>query len=151
MGEWGGGEGEEGGVKKDMVDELARRHFPACMRNLHGRLRGDRHLKHQGRLQYTLFLKVRVFAFIALASPTKLTPSLEPQVLGMPIDEAVAFWREAYGDTMTNDKFNKEYKYNIRHSYGLEGKRSNYPARRCVYHSLFQLFVRGTNESSAQS
>lgn len=54
----------------------------------------------------------------------------------MPIDEAVAFWREAYGDTMTNDKFNKEYKYNIRHSYGLEGKRSNYPARRCVRLSI---------------
>ena len=33
---------------------------------------------------------------------------------------------------MTDDKFNKEHKYNIRHSYGLEGKRANYPAKRCV-------------------
>ena len=33
---------------------------------------------------------------------------------------------------VTDDKFNKEYKYNIRHSYGLEGKRTNYPALRSV-------------------
>lgn len=31
---------------------------------------------------------------------------------------------------MTDDKFNKEYKYNIRHSFGLEGKRANYAAKR---------------------
>ena len=31
---------------------------------------------------------------------------------------------------MDDNKFNKEYKYNIRHSYGLEGKRANYSAKR---------------------
>lgn len=41
-----------------MIDELARKHFPMCMRNLHDNLRKDKHLKHAGRLQYTLFLKV---------------------------------------------------------------------------------------------
>lgn len=58
--EWSGasdaGAGE--GIKAEMVDELARKHFPMCMRNLHGALRRDRHLKHFGRLQYGLFLKV---------------------------------------------------------------------------------------------
>lgn len=53
------------------------------------------------------------------------------KVLGLPIDEAVQFWRQGYGNTMTDDRFNKEYKYNIRHAYGLEGKRQNYAARNC--------------------
>lgn len=56
----GGVDGGYGGeLTKEMIDDIARRHFPACMRNLHFRLRQDQHLKHWGRLQYTLFLKVR--------------------------------------------------------------------------------------------
>lgn len=51
--------GYEGGLTKDMIDSVAKKHFPACMRNLHTRFRQDQHLKHWGRLQYTLFLKVR--------------------------------------------------------------------------------------------
>ncbi|KAG1756504.1 eukaryotic and archaeal DNA primase, large subunit-domain-containing protein [Suillus paluster] len=95
-------------ITADMVDDLAKRHFPLCMRNLHECLMRDRHLKHFGRLQYGLFLKV----------------------LGLSIDEAIAFWRKSFSN-ITDDKFNKEYKYNIRHSFGLEGKRANYPAKSC--------------------
>lgn len=51
------------------------------------------------------------------------------KVLGLSIDEAIAFWRKSFSN-LTDDKFNKEYKYNIRHSFGLEGKRANYPAKR---------------------
>lgn len=36
-----------------------------------------------------------------------------------------------YGSTMSDDKFNKEYRYNIRHSYGQEGRRANYPPKNC--------------------
>ncbi|EIN07484.1 DNA primase large subunit [Punctularia strigosozonata HHB-11173 SS5] len=96
-------------IKAEMVDDLARKYFPMCMRHLHDELKKDRHLKHFGRLQYGLFLKV----------------------LGLSIDEAITFWRRSFSN-MTDDKFNKEYKYNIRHSYGLEGKRANYPAKSCL-------------------
>lgn len=95
-------------ITADMIDDMARKHFPACMRNLHECLRRDRHLKHFGRLQYGLFLKV----------------------LGLSIDEAITFWRRSFSN-LQDDKFNKEYRYNIRHSYGLEGKRANYPAKSC--------------------
>ena len=47
-------------ITADMVDEFSRRHFPMCMRHLHDSLRRDKHLKHFGRLQYGLFLKVSV-------------------------------------------------------------------------------------------
>ncbi|CCM02355.1 uncharacterized protein FIBRA_04450 [Fibroporia radiculosa] len=100
------GNGNE--ITAEMVDELAHKHFPMCMRNLHDNLRRDRHLKHFGRLQYGLFLKV----------------------LGLSIDEAIAFWRRSFSN-IQDDKFNKEYRYNIRHSYGLEGKRANYAAKSC--------------------
>ncbi|KAI0345442.1 DNA primase large subunit [Trametopsis cervina] len=107
--EWGSAPDAVGDeITADMIDEISRKHFPMCMRHLHESLRRDKHLKHHGRLQYGLFLKV----------------------LGLSIDEAITFWRRSFS-LMQDDKFNKEYKYNIRHSYGLEGKRANYAARSC--------------------
>lgn len=50
------GTGDE--VKAEMVNEIAAKHYPMCMRHLHDTLRKDKHLKHYGRLQYGLFLKV---------------------------------------------------------------------------------------------
>lgn len=61
--EWTGAtEGPDGALRADMVDEMAYKHFPACMRNLHMCLRRDKHLKHFGRLQYGLFLKASAAA-----------------------------------------------------------------------------------------
>ena len=56
--EWASKTDGQGGLTADMIDEMAYKHYPACMRNLHMALRRDKHLKHYGRLQYGLFLKV---------------------------------------------------------------------------------------------
>lgn len=54
------GPGGSGEIRAEMVDDLAKKHFPVCMRSLHENLMRDNHLKHFGRLQYGLFLKVCV-------------------------------------------------------------------------------------------
>jgi DNA primase large subunit len=58
--EWctGPEDGKSEGITAEMVDGLAKKHFPMCMRHLHQSLQRDHHLKHFGRLQYGLFLKV---------------------------------------------------------------------------------------------
>jgi DNA primase large subunit len=56
--EWGASESTGEGIRAEMVDDLAHKHFPMCMRNLHENLKRNHHLKHFGRLQYGLFLKV---------------------------------------------------------------------------------------------
>ena len=96
-------------ITAGMVDALVKTHAPLCMKNLHHSLTATGHLKHYGRLQYNLFLKE----------------------LGLPVEEALVFWRRSFKN-MTDDKFNKEYRYNIRHGYGLEGRRMNYPAKSCA-------------------
>jgi len=121
-------EGDGTVVTAEMIDDIARKHFPPCMRHLYERLKGDHHLKHFGRLQLGLFLKVRLG--LGLCSGQRRRGADTFQGIGLPLDEAVVFWRRMYGATMSDDKFNKEYKYNIRHGYGQEGKRTNYPPKK---------------------
>ncbi|KAF3161441.1 hypothetical protein TWF225_002898 [Orbilia oligospora] len=94
-------------ITASQIDNLSS-HFPLCMKNLHTSLRRDKHLRHFGRLQYGLFLKG----------------------LGLSIDEALIFWRQSFSK-FTDDQFNKEYRYNIRHSYGLQGAGRNYKPYSC--------------------
>ena len=61
-------------------------------------LRKNSHLKHYGRLQYTLFLKG----------------------IGLTLEDCLIFWRQAF-KLITDDTFNKEYRYNVRHVYGDVG------------------------------
>ncbi|KAL8282597.1 hypothetical protein RB601_008466 [Gaeumannomyces tritici] len=84
------------------VDKLATEHFPLCMQHLHRSLRRDAHLKHFGRLQYTLFLKG----------------------IGLSLEECLLFWRSSF-HKITDDTFNKEYRYNVRHIYGDVGGDAN--------------------------
>jgi len=86
-----------GTITAGQIDNLSQ-HFPLCMRNLHTTLRRDAHLKHFGRLQYTLFLKG----------------------IGLSVEEALLFWRTSFSK-IDESKFNKEYRYNVRHAYGEVG------------------------------
>jgi DNA primase large subunit len=86
--------------------------FPACAHRLMSGLEENHHLKYAGRQQFTLFIKG----------------------IGLGPNEALKFWQRMFTNgpgAMTIEKFNKEYKYNIRHSYGLEGARINYKPWNC--------------------
>lgn len=72
--------------------------FPLCMSTLQHTLATTHHLKHYARLQYTLFLKG----------------------LGLSLPEALAYWRSGFS-LISDDTFNKEYRYNVRHAYGDVG------------------------------
>ncbi|RHZ62245.1 hypothetical protein Glove_341g25 [Diversispora epigaea] len=98
----------EGKVTADDVDELVG-HFPLCMQNLHKNLRTSKHLKHYGRRQYNLFLKG----------------------IGLTIEEALIFWRKSFS-MIDDSKFQREYAYNIRHNYGIEGRRKDYAPLGCM-------------------
>ncbi|MBW0482611.1 hypothetical protein O181_022326 [Austropuccinia psidii MF-1] len=93
----------------DMIDQLAKLHFPPCMHHLWVLLRKDKHLKYNGRQQLNLFLKG----------------------IGLPIEEALLFWRRAFCN-ITEEKFRKDYRYAVRHNYGLEGSRKNYQPKPCL-------------------
>jgi DNA primase large subunit len=123
-----GADGEKSGkLSWDMVDGLVKRHAPMCMRSLQEGLNSKHHLKHWGRLQYNLFLKVGHCA-TRRRQLTVLNSLLLLQELGLPIEEALIFWRRSFS-TITDDKFTKEYAYNVKHGYGLVGGRKNYPAK----------------------
>ncbi|KAK4203070.1 eukaryotic and archaeal DNA primase, large subunit-domain-containing protein [Triangularia verruculosa] len=83
------------------IDNLSQ-HFPMCMQHLHRTLRRDSKLRHFGRLQYTLFLKG----------------------IGLNLEECLVFWRSSF-NKMSDDEFNKGYRYNVRHVYGDVGGDSN--------------------------
>lgn len=47
----------KGTIPIESIDQLSKKSFSLCMRQCHEALRSKHHLKHQGRLQYGLFLK----------------------------------------------------------------------------------------------
>ncbi|KAI5634236.1 eukaryotic and archaeal DNA primase, large subunit domain-containing protein [Phthorimaea operculella] len=90
--------------------------FPPCMLNLHQYLRRKHRLSHTQRFYYSLFLKD----------------------IGMPVEEAVEFWRLEYRQIANShscshnwERDEKKYLYSVRHMYGLEGCRKNYTSVSC--------------------
>ena len=43
---------------------------------------------------------------------------LDLQAIGLPLEDALMFWRLSFAPRTPSDKFDKEYAYNIRHNYG---------------------------------
>ena len=87
----------------------AARALPLCMSSMLAGLDRDKHLKHKGRLQLGLFLKGA----------------------GLPLEEAMRFWRDGFGN-LAGDDFDKRYAYGVRFNYGKEGKRADYTPYSCV-------------------
>ena len=108
------------------IDHLSQ-HFPLCMRSLHMSLRKNNHLKHFGRLQYTLFLKG----------------------IGLSLEECILFWRQSFKG-FTDDEFNSRYKYNVRHAYGDVGGDVNRRGRGYPPYSC-QKILGDTNPSAGQT
>lgn len=86
---------------------MAHRHFPLCMVNMVDWLQRDHHLRHGGRHQLNLALKG----------------------VGLPMEEALIFWRTMWRNPA---EFDKEHAYNVRHCYGKEGKRTDYTPHHCT-------------------
>ncbi|KAI8063553.1 eukaryotic and archaeal DNA primase, large subunit-domain-containing protein [Gongronella butleri] len=105
---YGGSTEVDGELSAANVDGVVERHAPLCMRSLHDALNRDNHLRHFGRMQFGLFLKA----------------------IGLSVDQALLYWRMAFSK-MTDEQFQKGYAYNIRHNYGLEGRRVSYEAYSC--------------------
>ena len=91
------------------VDKYSEQCFPLCMCLIERHLNKYSHLMNLGRLQYTLFLKS----------------------IGLPVEEAVKFFKKKFEKKTKSEQFDKQYTYYIRHAYGLEGKRTNYLPFNC--------------------
>ncbi|XP_073985156.1 DNA primase large subunit-like isoform X4 [Rhodnius prolixus] len=88
---------------------LAEESFPLCMNILNYYLNKNHHLRNGGRFQYGLFLKGS----------------------GMPLSDALIFWRNHFTKKMDVKHFEKQYSYHIRHLYGAVGKMFSYPPHDC--------------------
>ncbi|XP_051471281.1 DNA primase large subunit isoform X2 [Apus apus] len=100
-----------GKISLEQIDSLSVKSFPLCMRQLHKALRDNHHLRHGGRMQYGLFLKG----------------------IGLTLEQALEFWKKEFiRGKVDADKFDKGYAYSIRHSYGKEGRRTDYTPYSCM-------------------
>ena len=103
-------DGSEAGVLSIPAMEATTDSFPLCMRQLYKAFKTKHHLTHSGRRALQLYLKG----------------------IGMQLADALVLWKTEFmkGDCSA-EKFEKDYAYGIRHSYGKEGKRVNYTPHSC--------------------
>ena len=98
------------GIVPEMIDDLAERSMPLCMRHQHKTLRSKHKLLHDSRRQYGLFLKGA----------------------GLSLEDAHRFFEREFTKIISPAEFKKKYTYNIRHQYGKEGKRTDYSPLTCM-------------------
>lgn len=104
------GEREHGSVQPlGQSVQAAEKNFPPCIYAMLERLRAEGHLKYQDRLTLGTFLKN----------------------IGLTLEQSLKFWRDAFSG-VSEDAFNKEYRYGIRHMYGREGKRVEHRGHMCA-------------------
>ncbi|XP_011504634.1 PREDICTED: DNA primase large subunit-like [Ceratosolen solmsi marchali] len=94
------------------LNDLSKTSYPLCMRIMHEHLKTNHHLKNTGRLQYGLFLKG----------------------IGVTLDDSIEFWKSEMTkkEDINEDKFNKQYLYQIQYNYGKVGRRVNYRPPGCT-------------------
>jgi DNA primase large subunit len=92
------------------LDMVSKVNMPLCMRTLHEALRSNHHLKHQGRLQYGLFLKG----------------------VGLTLEESLELWKSEFSRAPGAVNFDSHYAYSIRHNYGKEGRKTDYNPYSCA-------------------
>lgn len=97
-------------VPIESLDQLSKKSFPLCMRACHDHIRANHHIKHDGRMQYGLFLKG----------------------IGVTLEDSIRFWREEFCKKIDPEKFSKSYQYNIEHNYGKKGSMVNYTPYSCL-------------------
>ncbi|KAI3424068.1 hypothetical protein D9Q98_009431 [Chlorella vulgaris] len=102
--------GVAGTITARDIPVLSKSSFPLCMVSMQQALHDSHHLKHDGRMQLGLFLKG----------------------IGLPLEEAMCFWRTEMAAVAPGDKFDKQYAYNVRHNYGKEGNRKDYTPYTCA-------------------
>ena len=54
------------------------------------------------------------------------------QAIGLPLEEAMRFWRTEFEPKCRGDAFDKKYAYNVRYNYGREGRKSEYTPYSCL-------------------
>lgn len=76
---------------------------------------------------------------IPLSSHSQIQLTLFLKEVGLPLNEAIHFWKQEYSQNATEEascshdwvREEKRYAYSIRHLYGLEGAQKNYRAHCC--------------------
>ncbi|KAI5167087.1 DNA primase large subunit [Nematocida sp. AWRm78] len=87
--------------------QLQTKCVPPCISGILDKLKEKRHLKYDDRSNLNNFLKAA----------------------GVPLEDALALYKTHFSCTAT--EFDRKYKYNIQHAYGLVGGRINYKSTPC--------------------